>query len=137
MRVLTCLLIIGLIAGIVGFSPDTASAQCKSKKMVSGWNSFSGSYDACDSWMKKTMEFDVDEGGYGEFLAYGANTPLYEVYEIYFWDEGHNVDVDWYYCSNLNDHEISIELAGGPVNPLELGFHNPVLKVQYFASQPD
>lgn len=82
------------------------------------------------------MDFDVNEGGYAEFLAFGANTPMYEIYDIYFWDEGHNVDVDWYFCSTLNDHEISIELRSGPVNPSELGFHNPVLKVQYFAEQP-
>jgi len=119
---------------------STASSQlCKSKAYVSGWGESTPPYTACDSWMKATMEFDVEENtGEAEFEAYVQNTPYERVFNIMDYPEtGHYSEVNIYYCSQLTNHFALISLATGPPGELEVGFTNPELTINYYASEPD
>ena len=119
------------------------SQGCQSQVYVSGWNSFSNYYTACDRWLKATMEFDVGENnGMAEFLANVDNTPYYREFDIGDYPEdGHYSEVDLHYCNTLTSHQAGISTYTGPPPGEEQetwrGFTNPELTVNYYASKPD
>ena len=132
---------ISLIAIILNIAIiSTSSAQeCRTSAYVSGWNESTAPYTACDSWLKATMEFDVENNtGEALFEGYVQNTPYERQFDIAdYQTPGHYSEVNIHYCSELTYHFALISLPTGPPGERWVGFTNPELTINYYASQPD
>ena len=133
--------IFAILLNIAIFS-SAISQGCRASVYVSGWNSFSNYYTACNHWLKATMEFDIGENnGMGNFSANVDNTPYYREFSIVDYPEnGHYSEINIHYCNTLTNHQAGISLYTGPPSGKEetwVGFANPELTVNYYASEPD
>jgi len=135
MKALTCLLIIGLIAGILAISPDTASAQiqCKSKVTTTSWSEWTPYYNACNSEMKTTFAYTRDSDGSPEMWCEVENTPFLQIYDAGSCPGNSGTVVDWTHCTTLTNHRLLMD--GQPTIGLP-GFIPPCsFTAEYFASQ--
>lgn len=141
MRALTCLLIIGLITGIVAFSPDTASAQMCESVVTVKWPidtdppPSSGNYDPCDNWLKWTVSFhrsdEIDDFAAISFEVQG--TSVYRQFWDYSYSEGNHSVSENIYVGPSIQHNLVFD-ANMNCNGHFTGIEG---KCQYFASTPD
>ena len=136
MRELTCLLVIGLITGIVGFSPDSASAQinCKRKVSTNQWSTWTPYYKACNSELKTTFAYTKGFPGSPEVNCRVDNTSFNQYYNDYNCPGQSGLKIEWIHCTSLYNHRLLMDLQTIIDLP---GFIDPCsFTAEYFADQP-
>lgn len=132
-RTLICLLITGLIFGIMGICANTATAQRENKISTSQWSTWTDYYDACNSEMKTTFSYTWGFPGTPQVLCIVDNTPFYREYDHYICPGYSGVKVEWTHCTNLSNHRLLMDFQPTIDTP---GFIDPCsFKAEYFASQ--
>lgn len=137
MRALTFFLSIGMIAAILAFPTNTASAQlvCLSKMSTSQWSTWTSYYKACNSEMKTTFTYTKAMHGSPEVNCVVDNTPFNRYYNDYTCPGETGSIVEWTHCTNLNNHRLLMDQQTG----IDLyGFVDPCsFSAEYFADQPE
>jgi len=142
MKKLVSLLIFGLMAGIIGSFINLVYAQtpipCERKMWVDEIVWEGPEYNACNSEMKTTFDWNTTTPGwYDVILCRVFNTPYYVEYWAGELPGNYGSQVEWTHCDNLLNHHLLMDVRVRITNPDTRGFVPPwKLTAEYFASKP-
>jgi hypothetical protein len=123
---------------VVGLAPQGQCQACRSKFSIDYVGMWSEYYNACNSEMKTTFDYEIwQDGNYPVIWAQVDNTP----FSVEYWagvlcpsPPCQSSVIAWNHCNTLTNHRLIMDVLTGTET---IGFVDQKLTAEYFASKPD